>query len=187
MTEQSPYRYLVGWAVFLMGLSLINRTRTGHTILYYMLVLMIFFTFVTQYKFIAQVLQPISEPLPEGDEASSADVLRPSGATPMPTGRPARGTVWLYTGTGYSGARYIWTGDLEDTRQLRESRGYALGDKLGSMRLAAGQSAILYEDTRYRGKSVQITNEVPDMRALAVSAGLAKPSVNGFSSFRLGG
>ncbi len=53
-------RFVVAWAVAIMVLSLINRSRIGHAFLYYALVLMLFLLLVTQYRWFANVLEPIT-------------------------------------------------------------------------------------------------------------------------------
>jgi hypothetical protein len=60
----SAYRWLVGWGVMLIILSLINKSRLGHVTIYYALWLFLTFLIVTQYKFIAAALGPVGEPIP---------------------------------------------------------------------------------------------------------------------------
>lgn len=54
------YHWLVAWAVILIILYFLNRTRLGHVIIYYFLALMLFFLVVTQYRFFAAALAPFS-------------------------------------------------------------------------------------------------------------------------------
>ncbi|MGZ6392508.1 MAG: hypothetical protein ACXWQZ_24990 [Ktedonobacterales bacterium] len=53
-------RWVIAWAVVLLLLGLLNRTRLGHTLIYYALALMLLLLVVTQYKWFANVLQPIT-------------------------------------------------------------------------------------------------------------------------------
>jgi cell division protein FtsW (lipid II flippase) len=47
---QQLYNFVVGWFLMIIVLTLINRTRTGHVIIYYALLLMILFVLVVEYK-----------------------------------------------------------------------------------------------------------------------------------------
>lgn len=60
------YKWLLAWAVAIVGLTFVNKSRLGHVFIYYWLVLLILFLVVTQYKFIAQALAPLSEQAPGG-------------------------------------------------------------------------------------------------------------------------
>lgn len=51
------YTWLVAWTIFVIGWWLINKTRLGHTVLYYGIVLLIFLTLVTNYQFVANALK----------------------------------------------------------------------------------------------------------------------------------
>lgn len=63
--ELSTYQWvLAGFLVFLL-LIFVSRTDTGYRIIYYGLVLMLLFLFVTQWQFIAQALAPIGTPAPD--------------------------------------------------------------------------------------------------------------------------
>ncbi len=55
---------LAALVVFGVVLWLANKTRLGHTAIYYALLLMIFFILVTQYARIASVLSPLSNAFP---------------------------------------------------------------------------------------------------------------------------
>lgn len=60
-TLGSAYRYLLAWAVGIVLLALLNRSRLGHALIYYTLILMIAFLVVTQAPYIAAALAPLSE------------------------------------------------------------------------------------------------------------------------------
>lgn len=60
----STFRWLLAWAIVIVLASLANKTRIGHTIMYYMLWLLLVFLVVTQYKFIAAALAPVGQPIP---------------------------------------------------------------------------------------------------------------------------
>lgn len=62
----SAYKWLLAWIVAIVLLSLLNKTRLGHVLIYYWLWLLIIFLLVTQYKFIANVLAPIGQAVPQG-------------------------------------------------------------------------------------------------------------------------
>lgn len=66
-------RFVIAWAVVLMLLGLLNRSRLGHTAIYYALALMIFLLVVTQYRWFANVLTPITG-------KTAADYVPPTAA-----------------------------------------------------------------------------------------------------------
>jgi hypothetical protein len=47
---QKLYNFVVGWFLMIIVLTLINKTRAGHVIIYYALLLMILFVLVVEYK-----------------------------------------------------------------------------------------------------------------------------------------
>jgi len=51
---------VLAWIIFGVFLWLVNKTKAGHALIYYSLVLMLFFLLVTQYQWIATNLRPIS-------------------------------------------------------------------------------------------------------------------------------
>lgn len=63
----NTYRWVLGWIILIGLLALANQTETGHTILYYTLVLVLVFLLVTQYQFIASALAPIGQKAPATD------------------------------------------------------------------------------------------------------------------------
>lgn len=65
-TWDQTYKWLIAWAVGITLLVAINRTKLGHVLIYYWLVLLILFLVVTQYQFIVQVITPIGQPAPKG-------------------------------------------------------------------------------------------------------------------------
>lgn len=54
------YRVLLAWAVVLVLVGIANQSRVGHTAIYYLLVLALFLLIVTQYRWFASVLAPIT-------------------------------------------------------------------------------------------------------------------------------
>ena len=54
------FRWLLAWAVVLMLAGLANRSRVGHMLLYYLMVLALVFLIVTQYRWFANALAPIT-------------------------------------------------------------------------------------------------------------------------------
>lgn len=65
----STFQWLLAWAVVIVLASLANKTRIGHTLMYYGLWLLLLFLLVTQYKFIAAALAPVGQPIPStGDK-----------------------------------------------------------------------------------------------------------------------
>jgi hypothetical protein len=56
MMEQKTQFTLVGWIIFLMFLYMLNRTRVGHSLIYWMLVLIAVYLFVGNYKRILPVV-----------------------------------------------------------------------------------------------------------------------------------
>lgn len=61
-TPAEAYRWFLAWGVALLAVALINRSRLGHVIVYYVLALMLLFLFVTQASWFAQALLPLSNP-----------------------------------------------------------------------------------------------------------------------------
>lgn len=47
---------LLGWILFLFGLVLINKTKTGHTLIFYSLLLILVFLLVGNYRRIMSVI-----------------------------------------------------------------------------------------------------------------------------------
>lgn len=67
--QANTFQWLLGWTVVIILASLANKTRIGHTLIYYGLWLLLLFLLVTQYKFIAAVLGPVGQPIPtSGDK-----------------------------------------------------------------------------------------------------------------------
>ena len=60
MTENGVFNWLVGWFLILLVLILFNKTRLGHVLIYYSLMLIILLILVTQYQTIVPYLSSIS-------------------------------------------------------------------------------------------------------------------------------
>lgn len=60
----STFRWLLAWAIVIVLAGLANKTRIGHTLMYYMLWLLLLFLLVTQYRYIANALAPVGSPIP---------------------------------------------------------------------------------------------------------------------------
>lgn len=69
-TPGEAYRWFLAWAVALLAVALINRSRIGHVIVYYVLALMLAFLFVTQAQWFAGALLPLSNPQKAAQEAA---------------------------------------------------------------------------------------------------------------------
>jgi hypothetical protein len=54
--ENNVFLFLLGWAVMIVLLMLINKTRLGHVAIYYGILLLIFFIIVTEYKQLAPLV-----------------------------------------------------------------------------------------------------------------------------------
>lgn len=63
----ATYKWVLGWVLVILLLAVANQTETGHTIIYYALVLVLVFLLVTQYQFIAQALSPVGQKAPSTD------------------------------------------------------------------------------------------------------------------------
>ena len=59
MTENNVFNFVLGWGLMIVLLTLINRTRLGHVIIYYSLLLAIMLILVTEYKKLAPLLSGI--------------------------------------------------------------------------------------------------------------------------------
>ena len=57
----ATFRWLLAWGVVLMLAGLANRSRVGHLLIYYGLVLMLFLLIVTQYQWFSNALAPITQ------------------------------------------------------------------------------------------------------------------------------
>lgn len=60
MTENAVFNFLVGWFLLLLFLILVNRTRLGHVVIYYSLMLMILLVIVSEYKRITPYLLAVT-------------------------------------------------------------------------------------------------------------------------------
>jgi hypothetical protein len=55
-STSSVFNFMVGWGLMIALLTFINKTRLGHVLIYYSLILFILFVLVTQYKKLAPLL-----------------------------------------------------------------------------------------------------------------------------------
>jgi hypothetical protein len=55
-SENNVFTFLLGWALMIVILMLVNKTRLGHVIIYYSLLLAILFILVIEYQSIAPLL-----------------------------------------------------------------------------------------------------------------------------------
>ena len=58
-TTITPYKWVVGWILFIAFLALIVQSDTGYRAVYYGLILILIVLWVSQYKGIAQALLPV--------------------------------------------------------------------------------------------------------------------------------
>lgn len=58
-TTQSTFQFVLSWIVVITLLTLANKTRVGHVIIYYALLLFIIFILVAEYKQIAPLISGI--------------------------------------------------------------------------------------------------------------------------------
>ncbi len=59
MDDELPtYKFVASWILIIVILSLANRSRIGHVIIYYTLLLVILFILVTEYRQLAPLLIP---------------------------------------------------------------------------------------------------------------------------------
>jgi len=63
----ATYRWIVAWLFILALLVFVNKTRSGHVIIYYSLVLMVMLVMLTEAPFIVGILEPIGKPAPIQD------------------------------------------------------------------------------------------------------------------------
>jgi hypothetical protein len=59
---QSAFRVLAAYAVLIIILALLARTTIGHLVEYYVLVLLIVITLLTQYHSVQAILAPLTTP-----------------------------------------------------------------------------------------------------------------------------
>ncbi len=62
--QYSTFAWLVAWAVLMLFLFFVNKSKIGHLLIYYGLVLLIVFVIVTQASWFAGVLAPFSSLAP---------------------------------------------------------------------------------------------------------------------------
>jgi hypothetical protein len=55
-TDEATINWIVGWTVALLGITLLTRTKSGYTFVYYFLLTLLVFLVLTQYKWIAKEL-----------------------------------------------------------------------------------------------------------------------------------
>ncbi len=75
MDDELPtYKFVASWILIIVILSLANRSRIGHVIIYYTLLLVILFILVTEYRQLAPLLIPqtIAELQQQSDKPISA-------------------------------------------------------------------------------------------------------------------
>ncbi len=58
-TESSTYTFVLGWILLITILTLANKSRIGHVLIYYSLLLIILLILVTEYAQIAPILSSI--------------------------------------------------------------------------------------------------------------------------------
>lgn len=68
----TAYAWLLAWLLVILVLALANRTRIGHTLIYYALVLALVFLIVTQAQWFAAALAPFGTPVTSLDQSASA-------------------------------------------------------------------------------------------------------------------
>jgi uncharacterized membrane protein YgcG len=93
-TGASLLRWLLAWIVIGAFLALLNRSRWGHTIIYYSLILCIVLLALTQYQWISWALQPFQSLTAGGSSGSTrpASGSEPGGTkAPAPALKPATG------------------------------------------------------------------------------------------------
>lgn len=82
MSTSNTFQFLLSWLLILVILTLANRTRFGHVLIYYALLLMIFFILAVEYK----QLVPIFSGLKTIGEANNTATQTQS--TPVDTTTP---------------------------------------------------------------------------------------------------
>lgn len=78
----SAYAWLLAWTLTILILALANRTRLGHALLYYGVLLAILFLVVTQAGWFASALAPLGVPVGSLDSGVSGDGGTAGGGTP---------------------------------------------------------------------------------------------------------
>lgn len=60
IAKPNAYQWLVAWVVLLAILALLNRSRVGHALLYYGMLLLLVTLVLTNWRFIVSALSPIN-------------------------------------------------------------------------------------------------------------------------------
>ena len=53
------YKWIIAWIFIVLIFMLMNRTKLGHVLVYYSLLLLLAFTLVTQYQWVNDLLSPL--------------------------------------------------------------------------------------------------------------------------------
>lgn len=64
--DEDTINWLVGGLLFLGIIFMVTKTKTGYAVVYYALLLLVVFMFVSQYKWISTELSYFSKPMPTG-------------------------------------------------------------------------------------------------------------------------
>lgn len=84
---QKTFTFVLSWVIAIALLTLLNRTRLGHVVIYYSLILFIFIILVSEYQQIAPLLSGIQS---IGQLDASMAMANPTGGlAPSDPGSPA--------------------------------------------------------------------------------------------------
>lgn len=64
MNELPTYQFVAGWIVLIVVLMFINKTRVGHVLIYYGLMMLILTVLVLEYKVLAPLVGGIQTQAP---------------------------------------------------------------------------------------------------------------------------
>lgn len=76
-TVGSLTRWIIAWTVGILLIVLLNKSKWGHTIIYYTLILMLLFLFLTQYAWLQWALAPFQT---LGQNANTPQTPQQAGA-----------------------------------------------------------------------------------------------------------
>lgn len=79
-SEYTSFQWIMAWLILFILLAFFNKTRIGHLVLYYALVLMILFILVSNAGWFANILAPFQSLTPGLSGTSNAGPIQDAGS-----------------------------------------------------------------------------------------------------------
>lgn len=84
-TDDQTTQWIFGWIILIIVLAVIAKTQSGRAFIYYGLALIVVFLFVTQYKWIAQMVGQVGLQAPDQNGQSHGGVVKLGANAPVTT------------------------------------------------------------------------------------------------------